>query len=421
MLRLLTRRCLRGPVADVREPMNAKKKRTKQRRRARRLAEQAWDAADDGNLDLAVKIIRRATAAQADNPQLWHDRGVMLRMDGRDSEAEAAFRTSLSLAADFADAYAELAAVCVRSGRVEEAVTLQSQAVQHAPTNSNLRRKLESYQSLTPSPQPPSTTEHARKPDVETVVQQPDALIDPRSFDGLLSQLDWDVLESRLRQQGCALIPQLLDPAACATFRSWFSADAMFAKTVVMDRPEFGRGEYRYFRGPVPVPVNALRSAVYPHVAQIANRWQVLLRASSRFPPTWSQFRDECHRAGQSTPTPILLSYEAGGFNALHRDLRGEVYFPIQLAVVLSPRSDAPVPQSGAFRGGEFVFADSPERRKSRRHAISAGLGDAVLFCTRDRLVHIGGAYGLQSVKHGVNRIEAGTRLVLGLPFHEYR
>src|SRR5207253_7306077 len=120
----------------------------------------------------------------------------------------------------------------------------------------------------------------------------------------------------------------------------------------------------------------------------------------------------------QTTPTPILLRYGPGGFNAPHRDLRGSVFFPIQMAVVLSPRLDQ---SAEGFGGGEFQFRDVPERPKSRRREVAAGLGDAVLFCTRDRLVPVGGGYGLQPVKHGVAEITAGGRVVLGVPFHEYR
>ena len=168
----------------------------------------------------------------------------------------------------------------------------------------------------------------------------------------------------------------------------------------------------------MPEVIEGLRRAVYPHVAQIANHWQELLRETDRYPEDWEGFRAVCRDAGQTSPTPIMLRYGPGGFNALHRDLRGSVFFPIQMAVVLSPRLDqAP----DGFAGGEFLFRDVPERPKSRRREMAAGLGDAILFCTRDRLVPIGGVYGLQPVKHGVAEITAGMRFVLGVPFHEYR
>jgi hypothetical protein len=200
-----------------------------------------------------------------------------------------------------------------------------------------------------------------------------------------------------------------------------FDEECLFAKTVVMDRPEFGQGVYRYFRSPIPRVVDQLRRAVYPYAARLANSWQRLLGETKCYPEAWDAFQDECRQAGQTTPTPILLKYVAGGFNALHRDLRGAVFFPIQMVVILSPRSEQlPVPANG-FQGGEFQFCDIPEGKKAQRRHVAAGLGDAVLFCTRDRLVAVGGAYGLQPVKHGMATVTAGVRLALGVPFHEYR
>lgn len=199
-----------------------------------------------------------------------------------------------------------------------------------------------------------------------------------------------------------------------------FDDDALFAKTVTMDRDDFGMGVYRYFRAPIPEIVDGLRRAIYPHVAEIANEWQRLLSDNERFPEGWEAFRQQCQEAGQTTPTPILLKYGPGGFNALHGDLRGSVFFPIQMAVVLSPIQE-PESQLEGFQGGEFLLCDVPQGKKARRREVPAGLGDTLLFCTRDRLVRVGGAYGLQPVKHGVNRITEGSRVVLGVPFHEYR
>src|SRR5262249_26209146 len=138
----------------------------------------------------------------------------------------------------------------------------------------------------------------------------------------------------------CLLLAGLLDPQPCARLRGLFGRDELFAKTVDMDRADFGRGTYRYFHGPhLPALVDGLRRAVYPHAARVANGWQELLGEEARFPEGWEAYREVCAAAGQTTPTPILLRYGPGGFNTLHRDLRGAVFFPIQLAVVLSPRA----------------------------------------------------------------------------------
>jgi hypothetical protein len=194
-----------------------------------------------------------------------------------------------------------------------------------------------------------------------------------------------------------------------------FSDDRRFAKTVVMNKRRFGKGRYRYFAHPIPPLVDALRQLVYPHVVEIANGWQTLLGCGERFPAAWIEFRERCAAAGQTAPSPLLLNYEAGGFNALHQDIRGNVFFPIQLVVVLSPRASGPDDPSG-FSGGEFLLCDEDQRQ-----AIPAGLGDAVVFCTSGRLVRLAGGYALQPVKHGLSRLESGTRLALGIPFHEFR
>jgi uncharacterized protein len=393
--------------------MNPKKQKVKDRRRARKLAEEAWEAVEEGNLDLAEKIIRRAATAQVDNPVLWADQGQILNLREKPFEAADAFRTALSLAPTFADAYDHLAALRFRLGFTREAVLLQIQAVKHAPENVSFAERLEAYRSVAgeepPQPEPPPTPQPMAPPAKRSGTE----------WQGRLLALDWDSLGDRLTQDGCVHIPGLMDASTCANLRDLFDHEELFAKTIVMDRPDFGEGVYRYFRTPIPFEVDQLRRAMYPHVARVANRWQELLGEAERHPPEWEGFREECAHAGQSKPTPILLKYGPGGFNALHRDLRGEVFFPIQMAVVLSPQASPSIPEG--FQGGEFLFCDVPERKKSRRRAIVAGLGDALLFCTRDRLVNVGGTHGLQPVKHGVAPITAGERLVLGVPFHDYR
>jgi hypothetical protein len=233
--------------------------------------------------------------------------------------------------------------------------------------------------------------------------------------------LEWPELEGRLTLRGIAHVPELLTPDRCDTIRDMFDQDRLFAKTVMMNKNRFGKGVYRYFAAPVPSLVDALRQLFFPHVARIANHWQCLLKHGERYPVTWSGFYNLCVAAGQTTPSPLLLRYEAGGFNALHQDVRGEVFFPLQLVIVLSRRAESASEDANAFTGGEFLFCDQPERKVSDRRAVPAGLGDAVLFCTRARPACVGGAYGLKTVKHGLSRIETGTRYAIGIPFHDFR
>jgi len=397
--------------------MNQKKQKKQERRRARKLADEAWQAAEDGNLDLAEKIIRRAVAVQPDNPVLWDDQGSILALRGKEDEAEKSFRNALRMVPTFAEAYAHLAALRAQRGWLDQAVRLQERAVSNAPNNAGYAEKLEAYRVLAADeslgrPQP------SLEPEAGPAAPAPPLDLPHVDWPARVDSLDWTALSEGLTREGCVLVRGLMDPDTCAALRDLFDRDELFAKTVEMDQPTFGRGVYRYFRAPVPELVESLRWAVYPHVARAGNRWQELLREADRYPQDWESFRAVCREAGQTTPTPILLRYGPGGFNALHRDLRGSVFFPIQMAVVLSPSRDE---AADGFGGGAFLLHDVPERPKSRRREVAAGLGDAVLFCTRDRLVPIGGVYGLQPVKHGVAEITAGTRVVLGVPFHEYR
>jgi hypothetical protein len=410
-------------VRPEEDRMNPKKQKEKDRRRARKLADEAWEAAAAGHLDLAEKIIRRAVATQPDNPVIWTDQGSILNLRQNEAEAAEAFRAAISLAPTFADPYALLAALRARQGFVAEAVRLQAQAVKHAPGNATYAERLAAYQTL--SGDFPAGRAGGVSPllsgEQQGLSGEQQGADGPRSPDDWMRRIagrDWPGLGDRLTRDGCVLVPRLVDAAICEWLSGLFDEDARFAKTVVMDRPEFGLGTYRYFRDPIPEVVDLLRRAVYPHVAAIANGWQRSLGEPERYPAEWAAFRDECRAAGQTTPTPILLKYGPGGFNALHRDLRGAVYFPIQMAVVLSPRADE---SADGFRGGEFLLCDVPEGKKARHREVAAGLGDAILFCTRDRLVPIGGVYGLQPVKHGAATVLAGTRLVIGVPFHEYR
>jgi uncharacterized protein len=397
--------------------MNPKKQKEKDRRRARKLADEAWEAANEGNLDLAEKLIRRAVATQEDNPVLWNDQGVLLGLRQKDVEAGESFCTALSLAPTYAEPYAHLATLRIRQGLANDAVALQTQAVKYAPQKTEYLERLHAYQAVAGQRCSLSFTPQAAREQPNLVpANDPDNHLSER-----LVSLDWHALGDRLTRDGCVVIAELVDASTCERLCDMFVDDERFAKTVNMDRPEFGQGVYRYFAAPIPNLVDHLRRAVYPYAARIANAWQELLGEPARYPAEWEGFRDECHHAGQTTPTPILLKYGPGGFNSLHRDLRGAVFFPIQMAVVLSPRGETADVQGHGFLGGEFLFCDVPEGGKSRRQEVALGLGDAVLFCTRDRLVRVGGVYGLQPVKHGVAPITAGARFVLGVPFHEYR
>jgi hypothetical protein len=193
-----------------------------------------------------------------------------------------------------------------------------------------------------------------------------------------------------------------------------YSREDAFRDRVVMARHGFGRGEYKYFRYPLPEIVARMRSALYPRLAPLANRWNVALGLEPRFPDRHAQFLRRCHAAGQRRPTPLLLQYAAGDYNCLHQDLYGEHVFPLQLTVLLSePGRD--------FAGGEFVLTEQRPRMQSRAEVVPLAKGDAVVFAVRHRPVR--GSRGVYRVnlRHGVSRVRWGQRHTLGIIFHDAR
>jgi len=227
-----------------------------------------------------------------------------------------------------------------------------------------------------------------------------------------IGAIDWQHVGDELGAQGHAIIPRLLEPKQCAALADLYAVPDLFRSRVVMSRHGFGRGEYQYFSYPLPDVVASLRSALYPHLAPIANRWNELLRSDVRFPGEHSEFIARCHAAGQLRPTPLLLKYQADDYNCLHQDLYGEHVFPLQVAVLLSrPGRD--------FTGGEFVLTEQRPRMQSRAEVVPLEQGDAVLFAVHHRPVQ--GTRGIYRVnmRHGVSRLRSGHRHTLGVIFHD--
>jgi hypothetical protein len=228
----------------------------------------------------------------------------------------------------------------------------------------------------------------------------------------LRAALPWPAIAGDLDAHGCAHVPALLPPDDCAAVAAWYDEEARFRSTVVMARHGFGQGEYRYFAAPLPPLVQRLRETLYPPLAAIANRWAGTLGLAARFPATHTEFLGRCHAAGQTRPTPLLLRYGPGDYNCLHQDLYGEVWFPLQVAILLSePGRD--------FEGGEFVLTEQRPRMQSRVEVVSLRQGDAVIFPVRERpIAGTRGAYRV-NLRHGVSRLRAGRRLTLGIIFHD--
>jgi len=227
-----------------------------------------------------------------------------------------------------------------------------------------------------------------------------------------LASIDWTAVGESLDAHGCAVVGPLLNREQGRALARLYSADAPFRSRVVMARHGFGRGEYKYFAYPLPAMVGALRAALYPPLAAIANRWNEAMGIDTRFPSQHAEYLACCHGAGRTRPTPLLLQYGAGDYNCLHQDLYGEHLFPLQATVLLSrPGED--------FTGGEFVLTEQRPRMQSRAEVVPLAQGEAVIFPVYHRPVR--GTRGIYRVtmRHGVSRLRSGQRHTLGIIFHD--
>ena len=224
--------------------------------------------------------------------------------------------------------------------------------------------------------------------------------------------IDWGRVSQDLDAYGSAVVERLLSPEECRDLIALYPVEDLFRSRVVMARHGFGRGEYKYFQYPLPDTIAGLRTAVYPRLAPIANRWNEAMGMDVRYPEEHADFIARCHEAGQRKPTPLLLRYEAGDYNCLHQDVYGEHVFPLQLAILLSePGRD--------FTGGEFVMTEQRPRMQSRAEVVPLRQGDGVVFAVHHRPVR--GSRGVYRVnlRHGVSRVRSGHRHTVGIIFHD--
>jgi hypothetical protein len=227
-----------------------------------------------------------------------------------------------------------------------------------------------------------------------------------------VAAMDWTAIAAALDAQGCAVSGPLLTADECLALAGCYPEDKLFRSRVIMARHGFGRGEYKYFAYPLPEAIQSLRTALYPRLADIANRWNEAMGIAVRFPRDHEDFLKRCHKAGQPRPTPLLLQYGPGDYNCLHQDLYGEHVFPLQATVLLS----RPGPD---FSGGEFVLTEQRPRMQSRAEVAALQQGEAVIFPVHHRPVQ--GTRGIYRVnmRHGVSRIRDGRRHTLGVIFHD--
>ena len=227
-----------------------------------------------------------------------------------------------------------------------------------------------------------------------------------------LETTNWVETQASLNEKGYAVVKQFLYPAECDELRARYDERERYRKTVVMERYRFGRGEYKYFSYPLPPLLQSVRENLYTKLVDVANGWMRALGLDHRFPAEHSELIEECRKKQQMQPTPLILRYGAGGFNTLHQDLYGEVYFPIQAVMLLSEHGCD-------FTGGEFVLTQQNPRAQSQAIVLNPDKGDLVLFTTNFRPVKGRHGYHRVHVKHGVSEVHSGERFTLGIIFHD--
>ncbi len=226
-----------------------------------------------------------------------------------------------------------------------------------------------------------------------------------------LGAVDWPAVESALDAGGFAPLPPVLAPSECDELIALYADDRRFRKRIEMEKFRFGAGEYKYFAAPLPPIVQRLRTELYARLAPVANRWMEALGVQHRYPGSLAAFLDRCHKAGQPRPTPLLLTYGPGGYNCLHQDLYGEVAFPLQVVVMLSP--------AAAYAGGEFLLVEQRPRAQSRGTALHLEQGAGLVFATRERPVRGTRGWYRTTMRHGVSTVTSGHRMTMGVIFHD--
>jgi hypothetical protein len=223
---------------------------------------------------------------------------------------------------------------------------------------------------------------------------------------------DWDSVAAEINEVGGALLPELLTPAECAAVLDLYADDSLFRSTVDMTRHRYGQGEYRYFNQPYPKPIESLKQALYPRLLPIARDWWSKLGRDAPWPDTLDEWLETCHRAGQTKSTALMLKYGPGDWNALHRDLYGELVFPLQVVINLNE-------PGVAHAGGEFLLVEQRPRAQSRGTSTTLPQGHGYVFTTRDRPVRSTRGWSAAPIRHGVSTVRSGQRYTLGLIFHD--
>lgn len=224
--------------------------------------------------------------------------------------------------------------------------------------------------------------------------------------------LDWNEISASIHEKGYAIIPKLISEKQCTDLINLYNEPIGYRKTVIMERYRFGMGQYKYFDYPLPKVIQTLREQTYPKLAPIANLWMKVLKMDKKFPNSFQELLKQCRQYNQLKPTPLILKYGKGGFNTLHQDLYGEIYFPLQTVLFLN-QSDVD------FEGGEFVLIQQTPRAQSKAIVLTPKKGDMLIFTTNFRPVKGKKSYYRVNMKHGVSELHCGERHTLGIIFHD--
>jgi hypothetical protein len=227
-----------------------------------------------------------------------------------------------------------------------------------------------------------------------------------------LQHINWPQERQTLLQNGYTVIPSILNLNETAAICALYDQDDLFRKTVVMDQHGYGMGTYRYFSYPLPQPIEQLRAEIYPEIVAVANTWMEQLQQDVRYPASFENFRQQCRDAGQSLPTALLLRYETGGYNALHQDLYGQLFFPLQMVFMLDE-------QGTDFEGGLFVLLEQKDEHESKPIVLEAPKGSLIIFTTNFKATRVQDGYTATKMEHGVSVVQRGIRRTLGIIFHD--
>ncbi len=227
-----------------------------------------------------------------------------------------------------------------------------------------------------------------------------------------IEQIDWQAMSDEMNDKGYAILPRFLNMQQCQSMINLFDKPDGYRKTVMMERYRFGLGAYKYWDYPLPDLVQSLRENLYPKLAPIANLWMKILHVDEHFPETFEDLRSACHKNRQQKPTPLILKYGEGGYNTLHQDLYGDIYFPLQAACFLSELDEG-------YTGGEFVLTQQVPRAQSKAIVLKPKRGDMILFTTNFRPVKGARGYYRATMRHGVSEVHSGERYTMGIIFHD--